>query len=142
MVLQGSSKHHHISPKYHRSAVLCMSIVHVGGDTTWWKEESISFKKMFCTESTPLNANVSLCTVVNVVTSHVPWCFSQDIDELNSQLSVMLSQSDSVLTEASTLFFQQKGKAERMLFLTFPTWIKLKSTLFYFYRHCIHSPRQ
>jgi len=58
------------------------------------------------------------------VVKRVLWCFSQDIDGLNAKLSLMRSQSDSVLTEASTLYYQQKGKAERIVFLTFPTlWI-------------------
>lgn len=73
------------------------------------------------------------CISVYVVASHVPWCFSQAVDGLNSQLNLMRSQSDNVYTEASALFFQQAGKADWVLFHTFLTlWKKTKSTLFCF----------
>lgn len=78
------------------------------------------FQKHKClNDSTLLNGNVSLCKVVNVVTSNVFWYFSQAVDVLNSQLNLTRSQSNDIFTEASSLSFKQRGKADKVLFSYF-----------------------
>ncbi|XP_077076325.1 laminin subunit alpha-4 isoform X1 [Siphateles boraxobius] len=56
------------------------------------------------------NANITGLTALNISsTTHA------DIDGLNAQLRLMISQSDSVFTEASTLFFQQRDIVSTVL---------------------------
>ncbi|KAG1933974.1 laminin subunit alpha-5 [Pimephales promelas] len=56
------------------------------------------------------NANITGLTALNISsTTHT------DIDGLNAKLSLMRSQSDSVLTEASTLYYQQKDIVSTVL---------------------------